>query len=97
MKKSITKTIHGSLQLLEFKITEKYPNIDTSELMSIMPKITGNMPPIYRSIFTGFYWRRMSINDIEKIYGLKEVEAESILESATELFMSLLYNETCKK
>ena len=96
MKNNFKTIIQGSLDLLEYKITKKYPKIDTSDLMIVMPKLTATMPPIYRSVFTGFYWRRMSISDLQKNHGLKDSEVESILDSATELFMTL-YKESRKK
>lgn len=96
MKNNLKTSISGSIELLEFKITKKYPKMDTSDLMFKMPKITATMPPIYRNIFTGFYWRKMSINDLQKNHGLKDSEVESILDSATDLFMTM-YKDSHKK
>ena len=86
----IIKNIPGSIELLEAQIKNKDTSIDTSEIMFIMPKITAAMDACQRSIFTGFYWRKMSMVDLQYHHGIKLSEVDDILTTATDNFIEML-------
>ena len=84
---NIQMNISGSLEILENIIKANGLCINTLWLIQNMPKYTLNLEVLERSIFTGFYWRKMSMLELSKQYGMDVEDIKRVLDHSTNKFL----------
>ena len=90
-EKKVSANLPGSLELLEEKIKDDGVEIDTGRMMALMPEIVSTLELFQKSVFTAFYWRKMSKYDIKYQYGIRNLyEVDRALNSATNNFIKKL-------
>jgi hypothetical protein len=81
----------GSINHLNARITAEKINIDTGELMSMLPAYIMNLTEIQQTVFKAHYLRQLTIGEIRALFGFRSVnDVERALASGTEKIITMI-------
>ena len=84
------KRSHGSFNELGELVEKENIRVATVEMVMVTPMLISTLVQKQRHVFSSYYLKQMSIDEIVSEYGLKRYDVEMALKSATAMYLESL-------